>query len=366
MQHFLMGFSSEWSLIRKYSVKCIYVNNPNIEFWLKMSKSTKDVVVTQNLEEWLIYPRQSRISMHEEVWFVDENTKLVSSLVANSALCMIFMPEFVTDSWCQKFDQPNVIMFLGGHLNWQPQHATVSECFYLLWSTCDFYRAKPALLNVPKHSKTHYFDVLLGRRKHHRDYLYNNIDHAQNIVTYFPTNQDQDITQYSAQEFQWPTDVLAVPQQSINFTVQEVVVDGTIVSLSQIIPHDIYKRTWYSVVAETETNNNWSFFTEKIVKPILAQRLFLVCSGQYYLRNLRKLGFQTFDGIIDEGYDVEPDLAQRMNLVLEQIQLLCKQDPVKIQQQIKTITDHNFHVMTTTNWQQRLTNEIRQHITELS
>ena len=46
---------------------------------------------------------------------------------------------------------------------------------------------------------------------------------------------------------------------------------GKLVSLSQIIPVDIYNSTAYSVVCETNYDNHYSFYTEKIVKPIIAK-----------------------------------------------------------------------------------------------
>ena len=108
------------------------------------------------------------------------------------------------------------------------------------------------------------------------------------------------------------------------------------------------------------------FFTEKIVKPILAKRLFVVCSGQYYLRNLRKLGFRTFHDIIDESYDAEPNLTKRMGLLLCQINMLYQQDHVALQEQIKPIVEHNFSVMLGANWQKQMIDEISCYITELS
>jgi len=340
----------------------VYLESDQARYWLNATGVA--VNVTQDLDAWACVDK--KIVMIEVLNFDPATHNIVSFVTNQAELVLLFMPEFVTDSWCREFDHPNVVMFLGGDLNWQPRYARINRCFYLLWSTCDFYQTKPELLSISSTTKTHFFDVLLGRRKHHRDYLYNNIDQEKHIVAYFPTEHDQDITQYSSEQFWWPTDVLPVPNDPVNFTVQEVIVDGTIVSLSQILPRDIYQRTWYSVVAETETSNNWSFFTEKIVKPILAKRLFLVCSGQYYLRNLQKLGFRTFDGIIDEGYDVEPDLTKRMDLLLEQMRLLCTQDPVKIQQQIAPIVEHNFSVMTRADWQKQMIDEISCYITDLS
>ena len=208
----------------------------------------------------------------------------INEIVSWSDHAMIFSPEFISDDWCQTFDLSCVTFFLGGRLNWPLRQARAQECLYFFWSTCDFYRCKPELLVIDDRDQTLMFDVLLGRRKPHRDHIYNNIDHDTNWITYYPTDQDQDITQYRDNEFVWPSDVLDRPRQEITLSVQEVKVDGVIVSLSQILPREIYAKTRYSVVTETLTDNGWSFFTEKIAKPILAKRLFLVASGQYLCR----------------------------------------------------------------------------------
>jgi hypothetical protein len=156
----------------------------------------------------------------------------------------------------------------------------------------------------------------------------------------------------------WPK-ILDQYDTSVCFTAQEVTVQGVIVSLSQIIPHELYSQTQYTLVAETQTDNGWSFFTEKIAKPILARRLFLVVSGQHYLRNLRQLGFKTFEGIIDESYDNEPDLETRISMVLEQVKCLQQKDAQIIKSQIVDVTNHNFDVMMRSDWQKQLIKELQ-------
>jgi len=126
--------------------------------------------------------------------------------------------------------------------------------------------------------------------------------------------------------------------------------NGQVMSLSQVIPFSIYNQTAYSVVAETNYDNHYSFYTEKIVKPILSERLFIVFSGQHYLRNLRSLGFRTFDGILDETYDTIEDYDLRFKLACEQIKYLCDQNQETVLEQIRPITEHNKSVMLTTDW----------------
>ena len=103
-----------------------------------------------------------------------------------------------------------------------------------------------------------------------------------------------------------------------------------------------YIDTYFSLVTETIcAESNHSFRTEKIAKPIIAKRLFVVFSGPRYLEKLRSLGFRTFDGIIDESYDQESNDLKRFARAVEQMRYLSTQDPVELYQQVQPILEHN-------------------------
>ena len=87
--------------------------------------------------------------------------------------------------------------------------------------------------------------------------------------------------------------------------------------------------------------------------------MFIVFSGQHYLRNLRNLGFKTFDGIIDETYDIIEDYNLRFKLACEQITYLINQPQDKILEQIRPITEHNKSVMLETDWYGDFARELR-------
>lgn len=87
---------------------------------------------------------------------------------------------------------------------------------------------------------------------------------------------------------------------------------------------------------------------------MLAKRLFLVASGQYYLRNLRDFGFHTFDGVIDESYDYEPDLETRVNMMLEQARKLSDMDYDSVIKQVQPVLEHNYFLMTQIGWQSNM------------
>ena len=205
------------------------------------------------------------------------------------------------------------------------------------------------------------YDVLLGRRKPHRDQIFAEFDSAHNVVRYFPDYEDQDITQYNSEQFEWPN-VLPLPSEPVTTTAQEVRVLGTVVSLSQIIPIDIYNRTCYSMVAETEVNNRYSFFTEKIVKPMLARRLFVVAAGQYYLRNLRSLGFRTFNGIVDETYDEIEQIDARIAAACCAANSL---DIVSDQTLLQDIVEHNYQHLMSTDWNGQMIQQLEKVLVDI-
>lgn len=72
--------------------------------------------------------------------------------------------------------------------------------------------------------------------------------------------------------------------------------------------------------------------------------------GQYQLRNLKQLGFQSFDSVIDESYDSIENNATRFGAAMAQVKYLCEQPQQEILDKIKPIVDHNFNVMMSTDW----------------
>lgn len=57
------------------------------------------------------------------------------------------------------------------------------------------------------------------------------------------------------------------------------------------------------IVCETMTLGSTFFPTEKTVRPIIGVKPFIVYGPANYLKNLRKMGFRTFNKVWDEGYD---------------------------------------------------------------
>lgn len=195
------------------------------------------------------------------------------------------------------------------------------------------------------------FDCLLGTKKSHRDQieqLYKSSGCQDHIVyNYFKDQIGQGI---------WSQNI-----NGAQATTHRVRMDthGNFVAISNLLPVDIYNQTFYSIVAETVCTNYYSQFTEKTAKPIVAGRPFIVFSGQYFLRNLRSLGFQTFNSVIDENYDTIDDETERFAQAWQQVELLCRLDPETVMQKLQSVLTHNQQHFLSTDWMHPLTEYLR-------
>lgn len=202
--------------------------------------------------------------------------------------------------------------------------------------------------------RPHVYDCLLGQQRAHRNTIenyYNACDFKDKFIySYYKKNIHQGL---------W--DDLGGFKLNINVAVTEKLN----VSRFAILPLDIYNKSYLSIVAETIASNRYSQFTEKIAKPILARRPFVVFCGQYYLRNLRQLGFKTFGDIldlydrpvIDESYDTISDNKQRWTMAWREIERLKNADYDLFYAQIQHILDHNLMHFLCTDWHQEIKNE---------
>jgi len=260
-------------------------------------------------------------------------------------------------------DLPGVIIFACGFINYEFKHAQIYPWMDWFHTTVYFYNTiQPDLLNqklLPQTGKSKYFDILLGCRRLHRDvvyqYIVDNQLSDQVTMTYYQRwnvdlRETDHIFESEGLEF--------LPESNYTHSVHQVRYYGHRMNLSQVVPFVIYNDSYYSVVAETNAVNEFNFYTEKVVKPILGQRLFVAVAGQRYLQRLRDFGFRTFNDVIDESYDHEPDSVRRWAMAMDQVRWLTEQDPVEIYAKIKDVVEHNQRLMLDTDWYQTFTKQL--------
>jgi hypothetical protein len=92
-----------------------------------------------------------------------------------------------------------------------------------------------------------------------------------------------------------------------------------------------YSKIWnqYHIEIITETDDyQTEWFTDKTAKCLRTGKPFLLLSGQHSLKNLKRLGFVTFDQWIDESYDECVLPGQRIDAIINSLQKLYL-DPAK-------------------------------------
>jgi hypothetical protein len=107
-----------------------------------------------------------------------------------------------------------------------------------------------------------------------------------------------------------------------------------------------YNNIFVDIVVETNVTGSSFLVTEKLWRPIIANRPFIVMSNRHYLSNLRKLGFQTFDAIWSEEYDnfAGADRIKQIQGLLDQISQWPIDELENKLVEMKEILDHNKNI----------------------
>ena len=102
-----------------------------------------------------------------------------------------------------------------------------------------------------------------------------------------------------------------------------------------------YQHTWFTLVSETAFEYPHSFRTEKIWKPILAGHPFLVCANAGFYRDLRNLGFRTFDHLLDESFDSIINGKDRLDRLITEVRWLCSQNLSQFWSEARSVCLYN-------------------------
>jgi hypothetical protein len=321
-------------------------------FHFERSRILNPLVVYNDLDKFRQSRHDRKVACLQMPYPVrPEFDQLIDNLVECSDAVLVLMSELHdrTIDIVRRHDNPKVSYFICGDFNFDLEYSPVHKFYDWFTTTVHFYKyVRPATLDelTPDTPKPYYFDALLGRKKLHRDIAYSQLNQTKNVVRYIG---DINCNFEDPDKWIWEDQGLE-RNKKVEWTVERLPYYGHSMSVSQIIPITVYNQTAYTLIAETNHSNHYSFYTEKTVKPILGGRLFLCLSGQGALKNLRKLGFKTFNGIIDESYDDVSNLEERCGLVMRQVEFLETQPQADILEQVKPIVEHNRNLMLSTAW----------------
>jgi hypothetical protein len=89
-------------------------------------------------------------------------------------------------------------------------------------------------------------------------------------------------------------------------------------NVSQTMPIKLFNQGFFNLVVESDIDWSYNFFlTEKTVKALITGMPFVIVSDQYFLKNLRELGFKTYSSLWDESYDEIEDPIDRIDEIIK-------------------------------------------------
>lgn len=128
---------------------------------------------------------------------------------------------------------------------------------------------------------------------------------------------------------------------------------NTNVNVSAIFPTKVINQSSLLFAFETEMHNLEHFSTEKTVKALISGRPSIIIASQGYLDYVKKLGFKTWDGIIDEKYQYYSCHKTRIDKAINEAQRFLSTDVLgnkSLQEQIKDIAIYNRNHLFQTDW----------------
>lgn len=108
------------------------------------------------------------------------------------------------------------------------------------------------------------------------------------------------------------------------------------------IAWNLYDQVSFEVVPETH-HEFVTHVTEKTYKPMIARIPFLVLSNPCFYKDLKNLGFKTFDGLIDESFAYKENLHDRVIGLINTVKDIQKNGAIDFYDAAQDICEHNFN-----------------------
>ena len=214
---------------------------------------------------------------------------------------------------------------------------------------------KSAEITIDKNKK---FTCLAAKDEDHRRYIFAQIVKynllGQGNVSYKCTNWGFNKT---PDNFRWhrgqgfTTDQLTYIKETNQSVLSIIPIHLDQKSVANGLPRETFLDSYISIIGETDFINvpfghRRSFVTEKTFNAIANNQMFIVVGHAYSLQVLRDLGYQTFEDVIDESYDLIEHNGDRLLKVSEIIINYLnrpikdiKADYIKVQDKIKANRD---------------------------
>jgi hypothetical protein len=107
-----------------------------------------------------------------------------------------------------------------------------------------------------------------------------------------------------------------------------------------------YSNIFLDIVCNTYLTGSTFYMDEKIWRPIITKTPFIVHGPRNFIKNFRKMGFQTFDQWWDEGYSEDhADYQTRAILnIIDQLSRYSLTDIRDFYREMQPVLDHNYEI----------------------
>jgi hypothetical protein len=112
-------------------------------------------------------------------------------------------------------------------------------------------------------------------------------------------------------------------------------------------PEQVVKDTFFTVVSEAHCGDydQTMFLSEKTFKVIGCRHPFLIMGNKDSMNMMRKIGYKTFDGFIDEGFDTLPT-HERLNYIIDSIRKVTMiKDKVEWYKSMENVIEYNYNTL---------------------
>jgi len=113
------------------------------------------------------------------------------------------------------------------------------------------------------------------------------------------------------------------------------------------VPIDYCRESYIYIVTETHIDNGCFFLSEKSYKPIAIGMPFMILGNPGTLQYLREKGYATFSDWIDESYDLDLPLEERIDIIVQNLIKISKMsdiEKINIRRQMNEICKHNLNL----------------------
>lgn len=260
-----------------------------------------------------------------------------------------------------KLSYDNFVMLTG---NMKEPTYGVKNIYYNWWEQQylghgDFnvnYFGREGLFHLPRKKRQHKF-VCLNRRPHkHRIVLASLLAKYKHKGVLTCHKVVDDTTYYweknMAEILEWQNDL---PEDAIEkiSQLENVLpltfndgIDANVENPTMDLKVEKFYDSYLHIVTETYLPNDQNFFSEKIFKPIIFMQPFILIGAHNDLECLRKLGYKTFNGIIDETYDTIEDPIKRFYTAYEEIEKIIN----KSDEELTSMYNESYDILVHNYW----------------